>query len=159
MENSEVKDGKKVYEGMFILKASSAGKDWAKVSGDVRKLIESHGAEVVLMDKWDECKLAYDIKKQNKGVYLLAYFKMPPSEVSPLKREVELSSVILRMLLLNCKGPVEGKTIKRPVSDEGIPERGPAREARRDGEDAGDDAPGKGRHGRLPGVLDDPERV
>ncbi len=114
METSEADNGKRLYEGMFILKASSAGKDWAKVSGDVRKLLESHNAEIVLFEKWDERKLAYEIKKQNKGVYLLSFFKMNPSEVSPVKREVELSGIILRMLLLKCDRPFEKITIRRP---------------------------------------------
>jgi ribosomal protein S6 len=66
-------DGKRMYEGMFILKASTASKDWSRASGEVKRIIETHGGELVFFEKWDERKLIYEIRKQNKGVYVLTY--------------------------------------------------------------------------------------
>jgi ribosomal protein S6 len=105
MKNSQNSDGKRMYEGMFILKASAASKDWNRTTGEVKKLLESHGAEIVSYEKWDERKLTYEIRKQNKGVYVLSYYLMPPGEVASLKKEVGLSNLILRLHMIRSSGP------------------------------------------------------
>src|SRR5205823_5441403 len=50
--------------------------------------------------KWDERRLAYEIKKQKRGLYILAYFKAPGGSLSHIERDCNLSEKILRVLLL-----------------------------------------------------------
>jgi small subunit ribosomal protein S6 len=51
------------------------------------------------MRKWDERRLAYEIDKQKRGVFILTYFKAPTSSISGLERDCNLSETILRLLV------------------------------------------------------------
>lgn len=86
------------YEAMFLFPASAASEVDASVK-TARGIIERHGGKVIVIKKWDERKLAYEIKKQKRGLYVVAYFTAPGSIVSAIERDVNLSEEILRVLV------------------------------------------------------------
>ena len=85
------------YEGMFLLGPSGA--DATEAIGTVRGMIEKHGGSVQVIKRWDERKLAYEIGKNKRGTYVIAFFTAPGSAVTPLEREVSLSEDVLRVLI------------------------------------------------------------
>ena len=88
----------KQYEGMFLLPAGAS----ADVDGSitaVRGIIERHGGEILTIKKWDERKLAYEIKGQKRGLYVITYFRAPGKAVTAIEREVNLSENMLRVLV------------------------------------------------------------
>ena len=52
------------------------------------------------MKKWDERRLAYDVKGKSRGTYILAYFNCDPLKISGIERDVTLSESIVRVLIL-----------------------------------------------------------
>ena len=62
----------KNYEGLFLVNIAHASKDWDSVASHVRTILEKNGAEIVYFDKWQERRLAYEIGRHRKGVYILA---------------------------------------------------------------------------------------
>jgi small subunit ribosomal protein S6 len=89
---------KKTYEGMFLLPPTAAT-ELDNTLASVRTMIERHGGEVLVLKKWDERKLAYEIKKQKRGLYVLAYFTAPGAAVGQIERDVNLSETFLRVLI------------------------------------------------------------
>ena len=89
---------KKQYEGMFLLPAAAAGDADGAIS-TVRSLIERHHGEVIVIKKWDERKLAYEIAGQKRGLYVIAYFTAPGAAVAAIERDVNLGEGILRVLI------------------------------------------------------------
>ena len=87
------------YEGMFLFGSGAATEPQAS-EALVRKFIEQHGGEILVLKKWDERKLAYEIKKQKRGTYFLTLFKAPPAAVAQIERDVKLSEDVLRALIL-----------------------------------------------------------
>lgn len=91
-------EANKQYEAMFLLPAGAS----ADVDGSVkavRGIIERHGGEILVIKKWDERKLAYEIKSQKRGLYVIAYFRAPGKAVTAIEREVNLSETMLRVLI------------------------------------------------------------
>jgi small subunit ribosomal protein S6 len=86
------------YEGMFLL-PGSAGTDVEAAIKLVRGIIERHEGKVLVIKKWDERKLAYELVKQKRGLFILAYFNAPGSALVAISRDVELSDQVLRVLL------------------------------------------------------------
>ncbi len=86
------------YEGMFLF-PQSATADLAGAADHVRECITRHGGEIVSLVKWDERRLAYDIKGNKRGVYFLAYFKAPTSQLVAIERDCVLSERLLRSLI------------------------------------------------------------
>ena len=90
----------KLYEGLFLVDSADAAADWSAVTGAVEKILSRAGAEVVSLDKWDERKLAYDMKGKSIGTYILTYFNCETSKIGAIERDVQLSEQILRVMIL-----------------------------------------------------------
>ncbi len=86
------------YEAMFLY-GPGAGQDLEAAQNNVRGIVERHGGKVLTLKKWDERKLAYEIKKQKRGTYLLCYYTGPGPSVTAIERDVNLSDDILRVLI------------------------------------------------------------
>ncbi|MDR1963892.1 MAG: 30S ribosomal protein S6 [Planctomycetaceae bacterium] len=90
-----------VYEGLFIFDSDLYAKGPDDVSGQVTRIIEQFGGEVLLSRLWDERKLAYPIKGHRRGTYWLAYLKIDSLKVKELTRQFQLSDSVIRFLFLH----------------------------------------------------------
>jgi small subunit ribosomal protein S6 len=85
---------------MFILDSNRYSRDPEKVSGQVAKVIQESGGEILVTRLWEERRLAYPIKGHRKGTYWLTYFRLPGERLSEMRQKFRLSDTILRMLFL-----------------------------------------------------------
>lgn len=95
------------YEAMFLLDNQAAQADFDGTAGKVDALFERHGAKIVQKEKWDERKLAYEIKGQRRATYYLVYFSAPPAVMAGLREDIQLTEVVLRHLMLTLDEPIE----------------------------------------------------
>ena len=89
---------KRMYEGMFLFPQSAIG-DMQSASDHIHALLDRSEAEVVSFSKWDDRRLAYEIKGNKRGVYFLSYFKCDPTKVASLERDCNLSESLLRFMV------------------------------------------------------------
>lgn len=89
----------KRYEGMFLFDNTNVHQ-WSEMEAEVRRLCDRIGAELLVCVKFDERKLAYDIKGRKRGTYVLTYFDADPVRIADLERDAGLSEVLLRTLVL-----------------------------------------------------------
>lgn len=87
------------YEGMFLFDPAVLT-DWDSVQKEVQRLLDRAGAEVVACSRWDERRLAYEIRGRKRGVYALTYFKADPTRIGGIERDVNLSESALRCLIV-----------------------------------------------------------
>jgi len=66
----------------------------------ITSLIEKEKCVITDVDKWGIRKLAYPIKKQENGYYMIIYFKGNSSVVSELDRVNKINDKILRHLIV-----------------------------------------------------------
>ena len=90
--------GQKQYEAMFLFPPPGVT-DVDGMVAAARGIIERHGGAILHVKRWDERKLAYEIKRQKRGTYIIAYYRGPGSSVSAIERDVNLSEDILRVLI------------------------------------------------------------
>lgn len=100
-----------IYEGMFLLDSSRYNNDPEGVSNRVRELIGRHGGEVIASRPWEERRLAYPIRGNRKGMYLLTYFRMDGAEVAELERDCRHFETILRQLILKVDRQLVGSVL------------------------------------------------
>ena len=89
---------KRIYEGMFLFPQSAA----ANLQGaldHITELLQRADAELLSLSKWDERRLAYDIKGNKRGVYFLAYFHADSQRLTDLERDCNLSEQLLRAMM------------------------------------------------------------
>ncbi len=95
------------YEAMFILDHAAATADFEATSGIVDQILEKHGAKIDQKEKWDERKLAYEIKGQRRGTYYLVYFTAEPTAIDAVNEDVQLNETILRHMVIALDVPID----------------------------------------------------
>lgn len=86
------------YEA-FVLFPQSASADLQGSIDHVKEILAGRKAELLSVAKWDERRLAYDIRSNKRGLYLLAYFRSDTRNLGQIERDLTLSERILRSLV------------------------------------------------------------
>ena len=110
------------YEAMFLLNNDAATADFDGTAGQVDKILEKNGATIVKKEKWDERKLAYEIRGQRRATYYLVYFSAPTSAIAEIRRDVNLNETILRHLMFVLEEPIAVHVEKRAAERERLAE-------------------------------------
>ncbi len=122
-----------LYEGMFLLDPALAS-DWEAAEAEIKRIFDRAGAEDVGHRNWDERKLAYQIGKFRRGQYVLTYFKADAEKIAGMERDVQLSELVLRVLILK-REKMSEEDIQKSLAEE--PPKA-ARREERDFRDRGD---------------------
>ena len=112
---------KRIYEGLFLFPQSAVG-DMQGAVDHVNSILNRAEAEVLALSKWDERRLAYDIKGNKRGVYFLAYFKAGHDKLAGIERDCNLSEQLLRALVTRAdhipQELIEGSEGRDQLADE-----------------------------------------
>jgi small subunit ribosomal protein S6 len=93
----------KLYEGMFLIDSSQAASDWDGINAAIKKILKKTKAEIVSIAKWDDRRLAYDIRGKSRGTYILSYFRVDGGRIKDIEKSVRLSEKIMRVLILSAE--------------------------------------------------------
>jgi len=125
---------KRLYEGMFLVDSALAAADWDGTLAVVENILKRADAEIVVLRKWDERRLAYDVDHKSRGTYILAYFKADTQRINGIEKDVQLNEKIMRVLVLTTEGRPQDM-IDRDIAGlprpEPVPEPEPVGETRR----------------------------
>lgn len=142
------------YEGMFLFDPTVAA-SWENAQQELARIMDRAGARVIASGKWDERRLAYEIRGRKRGLYALTYFEAEASKLGDLERDVRLSESILRCLVVRADHLTEDEMkdlASRPVhagageedgSSPRAESRRPVKETKAAREPAVDDTPDK----------------
>ena len=86
------------YEGMFLF-PQTVSADLQSAADHILEILSKGSAELISMCKWDERRLAYDIKGNKRGVYFLVYFKCDAQKLAAIERDARLSEKLLRSMI------------------------------------------------------------
>lgn len=92
----------RTYECMCLLDNREVRKGWQPLKDAVVGQFTKHGAKVLSSRRWDERRLAYPIKGQLRGTYLLVYFAADTQALTGIRRDLQFNESLLRYLLLEC---------------------------------------------------------
>ncbi|OIP25288.1 30S ribosomal protein S6 [bacterium CG2_30_37_16] len=70
-----------------------------KVTDKINKLINDRG-KILKEDVWGKRKLAYPIRKQNFGVYVIANIEIEPTAVQDLERLLQRTEEVIRFIVV-----------------------------------------------------------
>lgn len=90
----------RTYEGMFMLDPTKATQEWDNLKKQIIALVERRGGSIINAKKWGERKLAYEIKRHKRAVYLLIYFQLPSLNLNALRHDLQLSELVMRFLIV-----------------------------------------------------------
>lgn len=70
----------------------------------IRRPIESRGGEIEDLNHWGRRKLAYPIKRQLEGNYVVTQLRLEPGRTKDLEQGLRISEDVMRHLLVVADG-------------------------------------------------------
>lgn len=98
----------RTYECMCLLDNREVRKGWQPLKDAITAQFTKHGAKILSSRRWDERRLAYPIKGQLRGTYLLVYFAVDTQAVAAIRRDLQFNESLLRWLLVDCAEVPQG---------------------------------------------------
>lgn len=95
------------YEVLFILKPTLTDEEVELRLNFVKEILTKNGAEIASIVPMGTRKLAYSIKKYERGTYFVIYFKAPPSFIKELERVLRINEDIIRFLIVKYENKKE----------------------------------------------------
>jgi small subunit ribosomal protein S6 len=89
-----------LYECVFIARQDISASQADALADDFSKSIEENGGKVASRENWGLRTMAYRIKKNRKGHYILLYIDAPAAAVQEMERQMRLHEYLLRYLTL-----------------------------------------------------------
>ncbi|MBE3022355.1 30S ribosomal protein S6 [Campylobacter sp. 7477a] len=86
------------YELLFILKPTLTEEEIKAKVDFVKEVITKNGGEIANVVEMGTRKLAYAIKKYERGTYFIIYYKAPPALLAELVRNIRITEDIIRFL-------------------------------------------------------------
>ena len=106
------------YETIYILRPDTQNDRVAEVNQRVRGIIESQGGVVLNVDNWGKRKLAYEIKKELKGIYLFWSYLGSPQVVTEFERNMRMLDPVIRYMTVMAGRDIVPGTKESQVNDE-----------------------------------------
>jgi small subunit ribosomal protein S6 len=104
----EIIVGMPLYESVFIARQDISAQQVDTLSEGFAGLIKENGGDVAKTEYWGVRSLAYRIKKNRKGHYVLMNLDAPADAVSELERNMRINEDILRYMTVRVDELEEG---------------------------------------------------
>ena len=130
------------YEVLYIVRADLDDEKVQDAVKRVNTLIERSGGSLERTNLWGKRKLAYEVKHQKEGAYVLQDFQVEPGRIPELEAALKITEEVLRHLIVRKPekavvapvAPAPAEVALEPVAVE--PETVAVPAARADGEES-----------------------
>ena len=106
------------YETIFILRPDTNQEGITLVNTRVRSVVEQMGGKILKLDNWGKRKLAYEIKKQLKGIYLYWQYLGTTGLVEEIERNLRLLDQVVRYYTVKIDEDVDPTARPTAVDEE-----------------------------------------
>jgi small subunit ribosomal protein S6 len=106
------------YETIFILRPDTNQEGIQAVNTRVRTVIEQKGGKLLKLDNWGKRKLAYEVAKQLKGIYLYWQYLGNAGTVEEIERNLRMLDAVIRYYTVKVDEDVNPEARPSAVDDE-----------------------------------------
>lgn len=96
------------YENVFIARQDISATQVEELTDTFKKVVSDNNGKIVKTENWGLRTLAYRIKKNRKGHYVLFNIDAPGSAIHELERQMRISEDVLRYLTIKIDEFEEG---------------------------------------------------
>ncbi len=104
-----------LYESVFIARQEISAQQVEALADAYENVVKENGGSVEKRENWGLRSLAYKIKKNRKGHYVLFNIDAPADAVHEMERQMRLNEDVLRYLTLRVDELEEGPSIPAQV--------------------------------------------
>jgi small subunit ribosomal protein S6 len=84
------------YETIFILDPDLEEEQTESTIEKVKGIITQSNGEILKVEDWGKRKLAYEVKKKDKGHYILIHFLGTPALLSEVERNFKVMDAVIK---------------------------------------------------------------
>jgi small subunit ribosomal protein S6 len=117
------------YETLYLINPTLADEDYKGVVDKYNDILEKNKGVLTKLDEWGKRSLAYQVKKFDKGYYVLLQYCGDPLVTRELHRELKLDERILKYQTIKLSDRADPDKLKdqdpateEKVSKETVPE-------------------------------------
>ncbi len=107
-----------LYESVFIARQDLTPAQIEALTGTVAELLTNNGGKITKTEQWGLRSLAYQIRKNKKGHYILMNIDGPASCIQEMERSMRINEDVLRYLTLRVEAHEEGPSAMLRKRDE-----------------------------------------
>lgn len=100
------------YEAVVIIEPDLADDEVKALTERYGDLIKSHEGELIKIEDWGIKKLAYLVRKRDKGRYVLFDFVSGPTLISELERQFKIAEHVMKYLTVKLDEDVNLEAFK-----------------------------------------------
>ncbi|MBC8418105.1 MAG: 30S ribosomal protein S6 [Desulfobacteraceae bacterium] len=100
------------YETLYIINPDLADDDYRDVVTKMTGLVEKNEGVVTKVDEWGKRTLAYDVKKFDRGYYVLLQYCGEPGITAELKREMSLDDRVIKYQMVKLSDSADPEALK-----------------------------------------------
>jgi small subunit ribosomal protein S6 len=93
------------YELVMVVSPEGGDEGLSAAVERVQGFIQQSGGEVKQVDEWGRRRLAYPIRRQLEGYYVVTQFSLDPQAVRALEGNLELAEDVMRHLVVKLEEP------------------------------------------------------
>ncbi len=112
------------YESVFIVRQDVPATQVEALATQFADIIRKDGGTVAKTEQWGLRTLAYRIKKNRKGHYVLFNIDAPPAAIDEMERNMRLHEDVLRFLTVRVEELESGPSAMMRRDERGDGERG-----------------------------------
>lgn len=99
------------YETIFVLRQDLTSQQVEDLSTEYKKIITDGTGKLLKEENWGLRSLAYKIKKNKKGHYILFETDAPFTTIAEFERKMGLSENVLRFITIKLDAPTKGPSV------------------------------------------------
>ncbi len=105
------------YETLYIINPNLGDDDYGGVVTKFNDLVEKKKGVVTNIDEWGKKTLAYEVKKFDKGFYVLLQYCGEPGIVMELEREMKLDDRVLKYQTVKLSNDADPEALKAKAEE------------------------------------------
>ena len=114
---------KREYETIYILRPDITNEVIGQVNVKIRGVLEAGGGTLLKVENWGKRKLAYEVQKQMKGIYLFFSYLGTAGLVEEVERNLRLTDSVIRYYSVKIAENVDPASKATEVTEEPLSER------------------------------------
>ena len=124
----------RTYETIFIVHPDVVGDEQLAIIDKYKTILSDQGADILKLENWGLRTLAYTVKKQTKGCYVLVIFEAEPQVIAEFERRMRIDEKVIKFQTIQLEGGYEAPPVAEAAPEEA------AEEADEEGSDAAGEA-------------------
>jgi len=105
------------YETIFITYADLPDEETAALIDRYSGIVKDQRGKLIKIEKWGKRKLAYEIKKQSRGNYVLFDFAGGSDVVVELERNLRIGDKVLKYMTVKTKDAITLQEVEKEIAD------------------------------------------